>query len=420
MNNSAISNLQDIFKKQKVRQISSLYFSMVFAVIIGIGVSIVNTRLLGPQQYGNLKFLQNLFNFGVSFLTFGIFVSGSKLLAHRSIEKIRQQLIGNLMILASIISLMMIFGFLIFSFYEESIFNNKLGHIIRIFSPLLFVFPFKICLEKIMQGDNRIYELSFLNTVPQLLYLTGAITFNYFFPLSLFSALSLQLFILSAVIIIMVIRLKPKFQDIRMNISNIWLENKAYGFHVYIGSLSAVTSGHLAGLCIAYFIDNVNVGFYALAITVTIPLTMIPTAVGTTFFKDFANSRSIPKKATVFTIILSLCSFVFFILVIDKIIILLYSFDYSPVIPLAYLLSVGSIAYGLGEYLNKFLGAHGCGKAMRNGSIIVGVVNIVGLFILVMYIGVIGAAITKIISSFTYLCVRYYPYHRLVKNLNSG
>jgi len=39
---------------------------------------------------------------------------------------------------------------------------------------------------------------------------------------------------------------------------------------------------------------------------------MIPNAVGTTFFKDFANINNIPPKATVVTIALLICALLFF------------------------------------------------------------------------------------------------------------
>ena len=54
-------NFKNLIENKKAKQVSALYGSMVFGILIGIGVSVVNTRLLGPQQYGDLKFLQNLY-----------------------------------------------------------------------------------------------------------------------------------------------------------------------------------------------------------------------------------------------------------------------------------------------------------------------------------------------------------------------
>lgn len=417
--NQIFSSLLSLAKNKKAKQVGSLYTSMILGIILGICVSIINTRLLGPQQFGDLKFLHNLFGFVVSFLTFGTFASGCRLLALRENEPVKHLLIGNLLILASAISLILIIGLFIFSFFEESIFNNQLGRIIRIFSPLLFVFPFEICIESIMTGDNRIYELSILRAAPKFLYIVGAISFNYFVPLSLTSALTIQLLILSILIFIMVILLKPKFEELKKYITIIIRENRTYGFHVYLGRLAGVSSAYLAGIFIGYFIDNTNVGFFSLAITVTTPLAMIPNAVGTSFYKDFANMKVIPIKATLTTIFLSFSALISFIVVIKKVILLLYSQDFKPVIPMAYYLSVASVIYGFGDYFTRFLGAHGRGKEMRNSAIVVGVSNVLGFYILVKYFGVMGAVFTRIISSLVYLSLRYYPYRKLINRYQS-
>ena len=409
-------NIFSFGNQRRTKQIISLYSSLTFGILISICVSVINTRLLGPKQYGDLKFLQNMFIFISTFLTLGIFVSGARLLASKENEKIKRQLIGSLYILASIISVVLIIIVFIFSFFEEQIFNNKLGLIIRVFSPLLFVFPFQLCLQNIMQGDNKIYALSIFNIAPRILYIIMVLVISLLTHISLTYVLGIQFLSLAILIFVMAIHFKPEFINFKKISSIIWQENKTYGLQVYIGMLVGVASAQLAGLSIGYFIDNTNVGFFSLALTSTMPLTMIPSAVGITFFKDFANSSSIPKRATLVTIILSLIGLFIFLLFIEKVILLLYTSEYLPVVSLAYLVSFGSILHGFGDYINKFLGAHGKGKALRNGAIVVGFSNIIGYIVLVRMIGVKGAAITKIISGLTYCVMMLYFYRYFRKN----
>ena len=407
-------NIKNVLKRKKVKQVSSLYISMILGIIVGIVVSVVNTRLLGPQQYGDLKFLQNLFSFVVTFLTLGVFTSGSRLIAQRKNEAIaiKNQLIGNLLIFACVISVALIIGLFAFSFVEEEIFHNQLGCIIRIFSPLLFVFPFKLCLENIMQGDNRIYELSVFRLSPSVLYILGALSFNYVVPLSLTSVLAIQLSGLGLIILATTIRFRPTFGNIRKYASIIWNENKAYGFQVYLGIISNVGTAHIAALSIAYFIDNTSVGFYSLAVSMATPLAMISSAVGTTFFKDFANRNSIPKRATLVTLVLSLSALLFFFLIIEKVILMLYSAEYVDVVPLAHIISVGCVLRGLGDYVNRFLGAHGKGRELRNGAFANGISNVFGYVVLVYFFGVKGAAFTRTISDMVYLSMMCYYYRK--------
>jgi len=410
-------NFKNLIEKKKAKQVSALYVSMVFGILIGIGVSVVNTRLLGPQQYGNLKFLQNLFAFIVTFLTLGVFVSGSKTLAQRKNENIKLQLIGTLFILATAISIVLIIVLFIFSFFEEQLFQNELGRIIRIFYPLLFVFPFQLCLEYIMQGDNKIYELSIFRVGPRILYILVAISFNYFVSLSLTSALAIQFLTFALIILIMIISLKPKFNNLKKNIFIIWQQNKTYGFQVYIGVLAGVASTRLGGLSIGYFIDNTNVGFFSLAITAAMPLTMIPNVVGTTFFKDFADRNDIPKNILALTTFFSLCTFVLFVLLIKPVFFLLYPAEFKPVIPIIYLISIAHIFRGFGFFFNRFLGAHGKGKELRNAAFAVGISNVLGFMVLVYLFGVKGAAVTMIISYLIYFRMMFFSYKKCTNEL---
>ena len=404
--------IKNLISNKKARQIGSLYVSMILGILLGIGVSVATTRLLDPSQFGDLKFLQSLFSFAVIFPTLGIFYSGSTLIAQNKNVNIKHQLIGNLLIYAAVISALFIIAIFIFSFFQDRIFNNQLGAIIRVISPLIFVFPLQICLENIMQGDNRIYELSIFRVSPQICYLVCIMIFNFFIPLSTTSALAIQLISFAIIIMIAIFRLDPSLGNMLENLTIIWRTNRTYGFPVYLGAISGVATSYLGGLAIGYFIDNTNVGLYALAQTVTLPLAIIPTSAGTALYKEFANVSAIPKKATAVTLLLSISALLFFCLIIKKVVLMLYSIDYIAAVQLSYGLAIGSTLRGFGDYFNRFLGSHGRGKQLRNGAIVTGISNIVGYIVLVYYFGVNGAVITNVVSYFIYLSMMYYYYNK--------
>jgi O-antigen/teichoic acid export membrane protein len=189
-------------------------------------------------------------------------------------------------------------------------------------------------------------------------------------------------------------------------------ENKAYGFPLFTGSLAGLASAQLGGIAISYFVDNANVGFFSPAITATMPLTLIPSTVGNTFFKEFANTKRIPSKVTYVTIALSMMAFVLFIIFIKQLVILLYSETYLPVVPLAYGCAVGSFLQGFGDYYNRFLMAHGRGRELRNSSILIGITNILGYFLLVFWLGTFGGVLTKILSGVLYIVMMLIAYNR--------
>ena len=405
-------NLGSLLYRKETAQVTSLYVSMVAGIALGFGVSIVNTRLLGPQRYGDFRFLIDLFTFVATITTFGFFFAGGRLLAERRNEHIRDELVGGLLTIASIISLLLIVILFVFSFFVDGLFHPGLGKIIRLFSPLLFIFPFRMCLENIMQGDNRIFQLAIFQRASQVLYLIGALTVSYLVPFSLTICLILQLGIAALVILVMSLLLKPALNGVRPILSQIYTENRIYGFHVYVGSLANVATAMLMGLLVGYFVNTTALGFYSLALTVTMPLSFIPSAFGTTLFKTFANRTSIPKKVVLGTIGLTGCTLTAFLLLIDKVVVLAYSPEYSEVIPLAYVMAIGKVLHGFGDFVNRFLGAHGKGKELRNGAFVVGVSIVAGSLTLIPAFGALGAVITKVVAGGLYCGMMCYYYRK--------
>ncbi|KAB2836625.1 MAG: oligosaccharide flippase family protein, partial [Candidatus Brocadia sp.] len=266
----------ELFTNKRSKQIFSLYTSTILGLMIGIGVSVVNTRMLGEKQFGDLKFLQSLFMFVATTINFGVFATGGRLLAQSKDDAAKPYLVGNIILMTAVIVMLQIIILLIYSYVPINVHSPEIGKMIRMFSPLLFVFPFQMCFENLMQGDNRIYELSFFRLLPSTLFLFTAIIVNYYIPVHLELTLLMQFGILAVVIIGFIFKFKPRFNFYRQYWPVLFEENKRYGFPVYIGVLAGVATTQAGTIAISYLIDNVNLGYFSLAITISMPLSMIP------------------------------------------------------------------------------------------------------------------------------------------------
>lgn len=411
--NKVLNKIRTIAGKKRVRQASVLYISLSVGVLVGIGVSVLNTRLLGPERYGDFKFLQSLFSFAVTFVTLGLFYSGGRLIALEKVRMGQRQIVGGISILALFMSFALFVLFFIFSFFEENVFDNELGWYVRVLSPFLFIFPFQLGLDNLLQGSNRIYQLSAFRLGPKVLYLLVIIVYSYFFPFNLNHALIFHFGTLGTIILISLLMLKPDLSELSKTIHRIFQENRSYGFQVFLGAVLGLASAQLGALAIGYFIDNANVGFFALAITASQPLAMIPNSVGTTFFRDFTEMNRIPSKVFITTMLVSLATLILFLFVIRWLVVFLYTEEYLAVVPLAYYVSIGSMLHGIGDFFNRFLAAHGKGKQLRNSNIILGIWNILGYVFLTWAIGVQGAAITKLVAGGVYVTVMGIYYYQL-------
>ena len=410
------TSIKEILKNKKSKQIFSLYSSMIISLIIGIGVSVFNTRVLGPEYYGDFRFIFNLINFASVFFTFGFFVSCGRLLASANNQIKNKELLGSSILIMLSMSFLVVLFFYVFSFFSDNIFDNTLGNTIRFFSPFFFVIIVSMGLEKILQGNNKIYHLSFIRFSPKTIYLIFGLIIYSFFTYNLYYALAIHFISLFLFQLIIIISLKPKFSNIKKNINKIFTETQNFGLHIYTGVISGVATKHLGGIMVAFYLDTINVGYFALAKTITMPLELIPAAIGTTYYKDFVKLKEIPSKVFRFSIFCSIIFLVLYLFCIKYIFLFLYTDKFIPAMPLVYILAFAHILRGFGFLINKFLGAKGQGKTLRNIAMIVGISYVVGFPVFIKYFGLIGAAITVLISYLIYTFLLYYNYKKYLKN----
>lgn len=409
-----------ISHSKNIKQASVLYGAMLFSIFLGFGVSILNTRFLSIGDYGKFKFIQQLFTLTATVFAFGFSYSGARLVA-QSKKVLNSEVIGATVIIYSAISILSTCVILLLSSIIDDIVNAEVAYYIRQASPLVFVCIFTVVIENLFQGANKIYSLSFFRIAPRFLYIVGStvfIIFSSYFNLSV--ALFLNLGFAGVVTIWMILTLKPKFNQLKKNMSHIWWENKVNGSHVYIGSLAAVATGQLISIALGYYTDMKSVGYYSLALVVTTPLQFLPSVLGTTLFQSFSTQPSIPSRAIWAAVLPTAGSLIVFWLIIEKVLVLMYSDKYLPVVPIARILSIGMAFHGLGDFFNRFLGAHGKGKELRNAAFSTGGTIITGCLLFLPLYGVVGGTAVKAFSSFVYFLVTSLYYNKTVSGLSNG
>ena len=403
-----ISNLT----KEK-KQIIYLYASTLIGVLLGVLSSIINTRFLAPTDYGDVRYVQNIINFVASLLLFGYFVSGSRLLALSKDEAYSKTIRGAMVIILLICSCVLVLTCLV-------------CYGIHINKPViasLFLVSIPVCSQPLLinyinttaQGDNHIGLLSLARLMPALIYIPVAFLIYKEIGATSTVMILLQWGIAVVIYSIIIVSSKLSFQNLKPAFQDLSKENKDYGFQLYIGSLVMVATNYIAGVTIGIFnSDNSEVAFYTLALTVTAPLAMLPSIVGTTYFKAFASQPRIPSKIMKFSILLTAVSCILFIAIIKPLVVFLYTEDYSRVGVYAIILAIGSSIHGLGDMINRYLGSHGQGLAIRNSSIANGCFKVIGYTLFVYWWGTIGALVTTIVCDIIYASVLYIYYYRFI------
>ena len=406
------------FNKNK-KQAITLYISTLAGVLTGMLVSILNTRNLTPDEYGDVRYVNNIIQLLSGIFLFGYFVTGSRLLAIAKSKEEAAQIRGGLITILGATVLLMMVCMTACGLIHHFILHRDFYWLFYTVIPVCGSVLLLNYMNTSAQGDNSIYSIAAARLLPSTVYLGIAYWVYAQFGASSWLMLVLQngiaLLVLSAIIWYN----KPSFRNLKQTFQALQKENKSYGLQVYYGSLSNVSVQYIAGITLGLFaINNANVGFYSLAITVTGPLAMLPSIIGTTYFKRFAHENSISRKLLLATFAMSLLSMAGFVILIYPVVDFLYDDRYSDVALYACILSVGFTFHGLGDVFNRFLGAHGKGTYLRNGAFLSGAIALLGYTIGVYYFDIWGAIVTKILASLSYF-VSMVVYYAVYVNKNA-
>ena len=404
--------------KSKI-QVLYLYVSTLVGVILGVLISIINTRYLDPVDYGDVHYVQNIINFFSGLMLFGYFVSGCRLLAIAKNKKEANEIKGAMTVILGLTVVVMMVIMAICGVVHSFILHKPFSHL------FYYIIPFSgyaLCLNYIntsSQGDNSIGMIALARLLPSVVYLAAiAIVFNTFGATSIL-ALLLNTGISFIILTILILHNHPSFHNFKESWKKLQEENKKYGFHVYLGSISNVSVLYVAGVTLGLFaVNNVNVGYYSLALTATGPLMMLPNVIGTTYFKRFATQKQIERKVLIGTLAMSMVTLIGFVILIYPVVGLLFNEKYQSVALYASFLAFASTAHGLGDVFNRFIGAHGYGKYLRNGAFISGGVALVGYTLGVWLWGINGAIATRITFALTYLFMMVIYYIKPVGGIN--
>lgn len=409
--------LQQYKTNQRLNQVVRLFSVNLIGIPIAIITSIVVTRYLGPQGYGDYRFILSIFNVGIIIFTFGFFQAGNRaLVLNNDSQKAKEYYGAELAITGGLFIIMSLF-LLFYAFFDPNIQQKNLGKALLFIIPFGWVFLLLQYFETLFQADNRINLLAMSRLFPKVGFLiTAALVFFVFMHLEINRLAVIWFFYLATQIIVylyILYKVHVSFANIKNRLLEIWAFNKSFGFNVYLGSLFAVGFAGLTEIFISYFgADNSGVGFYALALALCMPLSFIPNTIATTHYKDFSVSNKIPRKLLLITLGLSLAALIVLWVVVGPFVKFFYGKAFASVITLTFIISIGVTAYGLADFFNRFLGANGLGKALRNSSFIVGCSTLAFSLLFIPKWGEAGAAYAKLITGFIYFIIMLWYYYK--------
>jgi O-antigen/teichoic acid export membrane protein len=414
----AISTINNCNGEKSVnykRILNSKYFNVIqlFSIkILSLGLKyflilFLSSKMLTPTEFGMFSLFLIILDFVYLFVGFGVIDTGMYLLSKNT----NRELCGATFVLTILISLMFSIILILVLYYYDFVHYILIG--ILSGGYLLSLFIKKISIG--MHDRFSMYYFEFFMHLLSLL-LIFILAKNVYDSIFIYSASMLLTSLL------FIIRLKPKFTNLSVNIKYLIDNIKSYGLKVQLSQLIAMGTYDLDKLILKHIFGFASVGIYNLALTFIIPVKVFSTSISDLMFKDFANQKKIKKEVFIFN---AGFSFVFSIIlsILGYFIILnFYNNDYHEILSYIFLLPLLAVLSSIYVPINTFFSAKGLATQKLINAIVIAIFNVIFNFIFIPVLGILGAIIATISAQVVNNILFIYQYNNYInrKELLSG
>lgn len=409
-------------KTSFLKATSITLITRVVNLCIGILVSILLARLLGPELRGVYALALLIPSFAAMFTGVGlgpstIYFLGKKKYPPQTIAGTNITINGYISIAAVLLTVVFIILF------KETF---LLGVPVYAFAIVVCAIPFvkfTSILTTVVLGMQKYVAYNVLNIVHVT---TQAVLFGFLLLISAFNLSSVLIVYLVATVVVFLIAivyLKKQLGTFILRIDKVYLRDAfSYGIKAYLGTIISFLHLRIDQLIINFFLNPVAVGFYAIAAGLTERLWLLSESAGTMLFPRISSERDESEKKR-FTPLL--CRNILLFTVIGAIVLyflggwiieLLYSTKYLDSIPAFKVLLIGTIFVAGSKILANDIS--GRGKPIIN-TYINGfslVINVVLNIILIPRYGIAGAAYATTISYSLIFFIRLHVYKNISGN----
>jgi O-antigen/teichoic acid export membrane protein len=258
-------------------------------------------------------------------------------------------------------------------------------------------------LNSVCQGLNRIAVLSVQQILPYVLLLP--ITAAQSLVLGRYSvraAIIGYVAVFTVVIVQGFYRVGVTFHNAVPRAKTILSENRRTGFPIYIGGVCGVASAQLIALWVAQFTNLSRYGHYALAMTVSSPMSVLVSALGTVIFRRSSSSMALSPKVLRYSFAFGIALFCVYLVATEVVLVRAFGREYAPAVRMAQVLGLGALLIGWGDIFQRFLGAHGLGKRLGAAAVATGTIGVSSAALLLPKYDVYGAIVSSVLTGITY------------------
>jgi O-antigen/teichoic acid export membrane protein len=397
-------------------------FSQGVIFLVGLGTSVIISRILNPEGRGIYALAVFLPAFLMYFSNLGIGLSATFYIA--SGKYAPKIVIGNSLVCVFVHSIFAILiGLMIICFFREKLFA---GVALKYLLLALLIVPSQLYLSfilPILLGMQKIREYNFFQVIRYVLLFGLVIIFLVGLNAGVTGAIIAEALAAYITCIAAFVIVSREIKEISFKIDKGYLKDAyQYGGKLYAGFMLNFLNRRFNLILINFFMSPVMVGFFGLAAALSEKVWLIADAIGTVLFPRIASEKDEGKK-TVFTslvfkttILIVVVIGVFLYSLGEWLIVFLYSSAFiESVRPFRFLL-VGVVAGSGWRILENDLKGRGKAGLVTCIMAVSFVVNILFNIVLIPRYGMMGAAWASVVSATVSLIISIFAYCQVSGN----
>lgn len=404
-------------KNSQVRKTVLLFSATIVSIILNLVINIVITKLLGPEGFGDFRFIITVLTIFTTIFTFGFYQASARLIVLSNNNNEIREHYGSSVLFTLPLYFLVTISISLFFLIDDNIQEKGLFQYLYIVLVFGWVFLLRNNLEATLQASSNIGLLAVsrvFQPVILLLIFTPLLYLNFDFDnKGVEYALIFNFISFSLVYLFILNKLNLSFLSFKKRINELLSMNKDFGFNVYIGGVFPLVVASLSELLISYTgKDNIGVGYYSIAVSLCSLISIFPRIIGSVAYKRFSVEDKIPSNILIAATGLGLVSMIFLLIIIRPFVLFFYGNQFITVVDLCYILAIGVFFHGMGDLINRYLGANGQGRALRNSAILIGLSLLILNIILIPKYAEYGAVLASSISGLIYFIMMYYYYRK--------
>lgn len=401
----------ELFLSETSLQTALLFSAQILSTLLNAATSVFAARWLGSAEFGLYLFCSvSVIQFSGYFFEFGTAAAAARLLAVESNSRIRNQLLGAMIVVALLLGAMLAGIIVLVSPAIDAVFNTQVQWVLKKNALLCLFVPLQFFLEQACQGLNRINELALLRIAVPAMSLVAMVITMILCRFEATSALCAALTGVAAGCAFVTLLLKPSFFGLSSGLRQILAETRRFGLDIYFGRVTTMVSTKLDTLIIPGLLGARLFGFYSIAQKFAEPMSNLSRSMAMTRFRTFARDGWVSPLILKINLLLLVCATVALVTVGPYLLILFYSAEYKPAAELLLPFAMGAFFAGLYQPYNAFLSAQGRGSELRNISFLMGTINCISLFYIIPRDGLSGGAWMVAVASALNFSAHYYYY----------